>query len=208
MRIRADQQRVSVFTATLRMPNNRHDGNSALDQTERLANVLLPVPHADGNPDPACPSRRSKDRAKDEADARQEQTGNYTHDYSNIWVSVGICQPSRDAIPTCEGCRCGRTGANRRHPPWRCLPLSGERRITGPLPGRVRSGSSGSARRLIRLVPRWDGIQSLHEISYRSFGGHYIQGSVTSRRRSRRSRAAQLTTSGGARPVIGGPDDL
>lgn len=36
--------------------------------------------------------------------------------------------------------------------------------------------SGGPAERLTRLAPRWDGVQSPREISYRSFDGHYIQG--------------------------------
>ena len=36
--------------------------------------------------------------------------------------------------------------------------------------------SGGPAERLTRLSPRWDGVQSPREISYRSFDGHYIQG--------------------------------
>lgn len=36
--------------------------------------------------------------------------------------------------------------------------------------------AGGPAERLTRLSPRWDGVQSPREISYRSFDGHYIQG--------------------------------
>ena len=36
--------------------------------------------------------------------------------------------------------------------------------------------SGGPAARLTRLAPRWEGVQSPREISYRSFDGHYIQG--------------------------------
>lgn len=36
--------------------------------------------------------------------------------------------------------------------------------------------SGGPAERLTQLAPRWDGVQSPREISYRSFDGHYIQG--------------------------------